>query len=76
MKLYHLSIRKADGTYKRLTGYAMNHGECLTMKSKFTAESQARILLDEAGQCTHSAGFYQFEGDMICRTCGENQGRA
>lgn len=73
MRLYHLSVRKKDGTHKRLTGYAMTHGECETMKSKFTDEVQSRIIFEDAGSCTHAAGFWQFEGDMRCRTCGENQ---
>lgn len=41
--LYHLVIRKTDGSAKQLTGYPMSHADCCTMKSKFSDADQARI---------------------------------
>lgn len=46
-KLYHLFVRRTNGQIKKLTGYAMTHAECCTMKSKFSDWSQARILFVE-----------------------------
>lgn len=70
-RLYHLDIRRKDGTKKQITGYPMLHGDCMTMKSKFTAESQSRIELRDIGRCPHSGGFFQFEAELRCRTCME-----
>lgn len=46
-RFYHLYSRRADGTMRKLTGYPMVHHECVTMKSKFSPYSQARILFVE-----------------------------
>lgn len=43
--LFNLYIRCTDGQFKKLTSYAMTHAECCVIKSKFSAWSQARILL-------------------------------
>jgi len=45
---FHLAIRRADGSYKTLTGYPMSHAECCVMKGKFSAEEQSRILFQPA----------------------------
>jgi hypothetical protein len=48
MKLYHLvAINEKHGWKVYLTGYAMTHAECCTMKSKFSYHPARRIQLEE-----------------------------
>lgn len=43
-RLYDLAVIRTDTSQKKLTGYPMTHAECCVMKSKFSAEEQARII--------------------------------
>ncbi|HLP00614.1 MAG TPA: hypothetical protein VK163_01215 [Opitutaceae bacterium] len=47
-----------------------------------SAEEQAGAVLavvmpprPKPGACHHTAGFWQFEGETYCKTCGENEER-
>ena len=47
-KLYHLVVLRKDKSTVHLTRYPMSHAHCRTVKSKFSAGTQASIVFVEA----------------------------
>lgn len=43
-RLYHLIVRRKDGTPEYQTRYPMPHRECMTMRSKFSRPNDAELL--------------------------------